>query len=252
VKLGVAALAGAGCNREVFDNVMTPDRTTDAHGYGEGRLRARPVTALTGELASGRQALGIVTERDVMLWVPDDYRPDQPGPLVVMLHGAGGNGEGALDILSPDGEPPPFLVLAPSSRASTWDALVGGFGPDVEVLDRALAHVFVRAAVDPARVAVGGFSDGASYALGLGLANGDLFGRVVAFSPGFIPAGPAAGKPQILVTHGVHDDVLPIDSTSRRLVPRLRRAGHDVDYREFDGGHEIPASLVRDSLAWVA
>ncbi len=227
-------------------------RGTTGRGYGEGRLRARPVAALADGLPAGRQALGIVSERDALLSVPEDYRADEPGPLVVMLHGAGASGENALDILRPDGEPPPVVVLAPSSRGRTWDALLGGFGPDVEVLDRALAHVFVRAAVDPARIAVAGFSDGASYALGLGLGNGDLFRRVVAFSPGFVPTAPPAGKPPILVTHGVRDDVLPIDSTSRRLVPRLRRAGYDVDYHEFDGGHEVPGSLVREALTWVS
>jgi predicted esterase len=36
-----------------------------------------------------------------------------------------------------------------------------------------------------ATLAVSGFSDGASYALSIGPANGDLFTHVMAFSPGF-------------------------------------------------------------------
>jgi len=38
--------------------------------------------------------------------------------------------------------------------------------------------------------------------------------------------------------------VLPIDRCSRRLVPILREDGYDVDYREFDGGHELRTELV--------
>jgi predicted esterase len=38
-------------------------------------------------------------------------------------------------------------------------------------------------AIDPARVAIGGFSDGATYALSLGLINGDLFKRVAPSHP---------------------------------------------------------------------
>ena len=54
---------------------------------------------------------------------------------------------------------------------------------------RALEQVFARHAVDAGHLAIGGFSDGASYALGLGLANGDFFRDVLAFSPGFVPPG---------------------------------------------------------------
>jgi phospholipase/carboxylesterase len=42
--------------------------------------------------------------------------------------------------------------------------------------------------------------------------------------------------------------VLPIDRCSRRLVPELQRAGYDVTYEEFDGGHVVPPSVVERSL----
>src|SRR5436190_993778 len=80
-----------------------------------------------------------------------------------------------------------------------------GFGEDVAFLNRALESVFARLAVDPARVAIGGFSDGATYALSLGLANGDLFPRVVAFSPGFIISAPPHGRPRFFLSHGISD-----------------------------------------------
>jgi predicted esterase len=76
-------------------------------------------------------------------------------------------------------------MLFVDSRGQTWDGIRGGFGPDVDFLDGALEKVFGMVAVDPNRLALGGFSDGATYALSLGLVNGDLFPRIVAFSPGF-------------------------------------------------------------------
>ncbi|MFN2533069.1 MAG: phospholipase, partial [Pyrinomonadaceae bacterium] len=77
-------------------------------------------------------------------------------------------------------------MLAPNSRETTWDAIGGDFGPDVDFLNRALERVFEIAPIDAARVAIGGFSDGATYAISLGLINGDFFNSVVAFSPGFV------------------------------------------------------------------
>lgn len=116
-------------------------------------------------------------------------------------------------------------------------------------LERALERVFARHAVDPARVAVGGFSDGASHAFLLGVINGDLFaGGVLAFPPGFLAPTERRGLPSVFVAHGVRDEVLPIEATSRRLVPRLRREGYKVDYREFAGGHVVPPELAREAI----
>jgi phospholipase/carboxylesterase len=131
------------------------------------------------------------------------------------------------------------MLLAPDSRAKTWDAIGGGFGPDVKFIDRALGWVFERCEVNAARLVLSGFSDGATYVLALGLANGDLFSRVLAFSPGFlIPIDQQRGRPVICISHGVKDSILPIDQCRRRIVPLLRQAGYSVRFEEFDGGHQ--------------
>ncbi len=128
--------------------------------------------------------------------------------------------------------------------------LVGSYGPDVRFLDRALEQAFGRLAVDEGRLAVGGFSDGASYALSLGLTNGDLFTHVIAFSPGFSAPAERRGEPPIFVSHGTRDEVLPIGRASRRIVPRLEREGYEVTYREFDGPHAVPEAVAREALGW--
>ncbi len=119
-------------------------------------------------------------------------------------------------------------------------------------MDRALDLVFARYTVDPSRVAAEGFSDGASYALSLGLLNGDLFTHVIAFSPGFVTEGHRRGKPRLFVSHGVYDEVLPIDRCGRRIVRDLRADDYDVRYTEFAGGHTVPAEIARTALEWVA
>ncbi|WP_242920657.1 alpha/beta hydrolase [Pontibacter liquoris] len=92
-------------------------------------------------------------------------------------------------------------------------------------MDQALAYTFDNYAVDPTRVAIGGFSDGASYAFSLGLTNGDLFTHIIAFSPGFAFTHETKGSPAIFISHGLHDTVLPINACSRRIVPQLQQQG---------------------------
>ena len=99
--------------------------------------------------------------------------------------------------------------------------------------------------------AVCGFSDGASYALSLGLANGDLFSSVIAWSPGFRAEVESRGEPRFFVSHGTDDPILPIESTSRQMVPDLRGAGYPVTYVEFTGGHLAPTDVRRRSVTWL-
>ena len=104
--------------------------------------------------------------------------------------------------------------------------------------------------MDAARVRIAGFSDGGSYSLTLGLINGDVFSRVAAFSPGFIVNGPLNGKPKVFVTHGTRDSVLPIDQTSRKIVPKLRDQGYRVRYHEYPGRHELDLDIAAEATRW--
>jgi len=215
----------------------------------EGRLLSRPGPP-AGAAEPGLHPLGLERGRDALLHVPPGYTPDRPPPLLVMLHGAGGTGRSVLGLVRALADELGFLVLAPDSRQQTWDVIVNRYGPDVAFIDRALAEVFARCAVDAERVAVGGFSDGASYALSLGVMNGDLFSHVVAYSPGFLAPLSQQGAPRIYVSHGVADRVLPIEACSRRVVPRLQAAGYEVLYREFEGPHAVPFHVAREGVEW--
>ena len=216
----------------------------------DARLSARPRKGVT-TTASGARPLGLGTGRDAILHLPWAAAAG-PLPLLVLLHGAGGSGAGILRRLASFSDEAGIAVLSPDSRDATWDAIRGGFGPDVAFVNRALERVFETVAVDPARVSVGGFSDGASYAISLGLQNGDLFKRVLAYSPGFFVGGAVQGKPRFFVSHGTADQILPIERCSRVIVPRLKQQGYDVTFRQFDGGHEIPPNIALAGMKWAA
>ena len=220
----------------------------------EGRLRARPTAGAAGAAPVGLRPLGSGAARDGYLYVPPAYPAVYPAPLVVLLHGAGEDARDGLALLRQQADGAGLILLALSSRGPTWDLILGRgrYGADVAAIDRALKSTFSRYAVDPACVAVGGYSDGASYALSLGIANGDLFTHVLAFSPGFMAPTGQVGAPRIFVSHGTRDEVLPIDRCSRKIVPQLRRAGYHIRYREFDGGHAVPLGVTREAVGWFA
>jgi predicted esterase len=186
--------------------------------------------------------------RDALLYIPDDIDPE--APLIVSLHGAGGNARHGIEMLQARAEEHGFAVLAPASRKGTWDIIIGEYGPDVQTLDGLLSYAFEHVNVLADATAISGFSDGASYALSIGLMNGDLFHHILAFSPGFMSPHVQRDKPRIFISHGSDDAVLPVDRCSRRLVPQLRKAGYDVEYREFEGPHTIPENIKDDAIEW--
>ncbi|HEY0936708.1 MAG TPA: hypothetical protein VGD91_23620, partial [Trebonia sp.] len=77
-----------------------------------------------------------------------------------------------------------FALLLPKSAGPTWDAIGGQAGADQRAISQLRSASADRTPVDPGRLSLAGFSDGASYALGLGISLGNQFREIIAFSPG--------------------------------------------------------------------
>jgi phospholipase/carboxylesterase len=199
-------------------------------------------------LEPGEYALELSPDRDGYVYVPDTA--DKGAPVMVFLHGAAGSYRREMRVWLSAADRFGAVIVMPESRGPSWDVLHGGFGPDVEFIAGAMTAVASQMAVDWSRACIGGVSDGASYALSLGLANGDLFDSVVAFSPGFIVLSEPVGQPRIFMSHGTSDSILPIDATSRRLAPGLGEAGYHVTYCEFEGGHTVPPPIADRAFGW--
>jgi len=105
----------------------------------------------------------------------------------------------------------------------------GRVGPDIAFIDRALAQSFSHGQT----VAIAGFSDGASYALSVGITNGDLFTHVIAFSGFMAPARQVRKAAPVhfswQVGHGATDCSMQSSNST------TARGGYDVQYREFNG-----------------
>lgn len=220
---------------------------------GDARLHARPDEPTAPALPPGVHELtglpGPVRPRPApaaLLFVPSAPLP--ANPLLVFFHGAGGTAATSLPLVQSAAEQHGCLVLLPTSTGPTWDFIVSGWGPDVDRIEAALAVVFHRFAVSYS--AFGGFSDGASYALSIGLANGDLARTMLAFSPGFAVPPDRVGRPRVWISHGTDDAVLPIDRCARPIARTLTQAGYDVNYQEFAGPHTVPPDCVDRALRW--
>lgn len=246
ILIGMPAMLG-GCSGSPSDKLTNLE---------EGRLHARPDAQERSSLqlptgSSGKpQPLGFGGTRDGAIYVPSSYRAS--APLLVYLHGAGDSGKRAIEYVTGHADRTGSIVLAPDSRAATWGIVSGDEEQDLAFIDDALEAAFATYSIDPRRVGIAGFSDGASAALSFGLVNGDLFSAIAAFSPGFLhTSGPARGTPRVFISHGSADQILPVERCGRRIASALRAAGYKVEYREFDGKHTVPQEIGRAGLDWL-
>lgn len=224
----------------------------DREAFARGRLIARPGKKIVEKsFSSGLHSLNLDKNRDAIIYIPAGYDAAKPTPLAVMLHGAGGDAEHGMSLIRHLADEANIILLAPIARGASWDIIsFDRFGPDIAFINQALKETFSACNIDCARLAIGGFSDGASYALSVGLTNGDLFSHILAFSPGFYHTVETHGKPPVFISHGTFDEVLPINSCSRRIVPRLQQNGYDITYQEFDGPHIIPSHISLEAVEW--
>jgi phospholipase/carboxylesterase len=247
--------------REFLATAATLGAFAAAPGLGDAfgtraagaRITARPRKP-TRTLAAGLHPLGLGSgQRDGLCYIPKSLDATKPAPMILALHGATqdsrfmeGRTEGIAEALG-------TALLVPDSRDYTWDGIQGAFDADTVFIEKSMNWLFDRVNVDAKRVWLAGFSDGASYGLALGLANGDLFSRILAFSPGFVPGrlDRTSLKPRIFVSHGTNDRILPIARTSRVLVPELRDEKYSVRYDEFEGGHGVPPAIAEAAIGWL-
>ena len=177
------------------------------------------------DIPIGKSRLGIADgERDGTVYVPQSYKKGVPMPIVMMLHGFRSTSE-AVRFAFPLAEEFGVIVLAPESRDMTWGMEIPGFDTDSKYLGMAFRWVSDVLTIDRSRVALGGVSDGANYALNMGLAYGDSFNHLMIFSAGTFAPFRRQGKPEVFLAHGTHDEQMPIDRTGRKFAAQLKERG---------------------------
>lgn len=241
--LGASLLAGCDALKSVSD--PTPPPSSDPV------LSAR-VTAPKGTVATGTTVPLSNPYSEAFLYLPASYQPATPISLLLLLHDEHSSSYATLQQFMPAADAAGLALLSLDSFGSTWDIMsTGYYGPDVIFINQALLATFAVVNVDPARVAIGGFSSGATYALAIGRTNGNLFSHVISFSAGGIEPYTSRGMPKFFLAQGLNDQVFDITQTGRFLNQQLLAAGYSVDYVEFDGGHELPNVILQQAIAWL-
>ena len=198
---------------------------------------------------------------------------DGPFPALIALHGWGASAHdlfglapsihnGEAVVLCPQG--PVRMPIGGGQVGYGWFPMVPGQPPDEEAflaiaedLRRFVDVALERYPIDPARVALAGFSQGGIMAFALALREPDRFAGLAALSTSFpeelasrLPKLPGHEGFPVLVVHGTRDPAIPVER-AREAREALRPYGVALMYREFDMGHEIHMDALRVILKWL-
>ncbi len=173
-----------------------------------------------------------------------------PKHLLVLLHGWGSDAHDlvplaqTLDLpnyqfLFPHAPFPHYEV--PSGRA--WYSLetqgYDGLPESRQLLRDWLLSLETETGVPLTRTVLGGFSQGGAMTLDVGI---DLPLAGIFSLSGYLHSQPNLLKnstPPVLIVHGKQDLVVPIQA-ARKTRDRLNAIATQVEYHEFDMGHEVP------------
>jgi phospholipase/carboxylesterase len=195
----------------------------------------------------------------------------EPAGLLILHHGRGTDEHDLLalgDALDPEHRlhlvTPRAPLTLPGSPGYHWYRVPRVGHPDPETFRNAFAELaefhdglWERTGLLPERTVLGGFSMGTamSYALGLD-ARRPRPGGILAFS-GFIPTVEGwrpdlAGRAGLraFIAHGRRDPVIDV-AFAREASGLLREGGLEVEYHEFDGGHQIDPAHIPAATAWL-
>ena len=236
---------------------LPPLGTLYAEAHWHGRLEEldppRPDGASVG-LHTGGDGRNRDARGGFVFYVPETSDGTSPLPLVVALHGGYGHGADFLWTWFREARSRRFLLLAPSSRSTTWSLQAPA--ADANPLAAMVEFVCERFPVDRARVLLTGLSDGATFSLLAGLREDAPYTALAPVSGVLHPLAREAGHlaraegRRIHLVHGAQDWMFPV-AMARMAHADLERAGAAIEYHELaDLSHTYPREHNAQILRW--
>jgi predicted peptidase len=166
------------------------------------------------------------------IFVPEDYKPSKSVPLVLALHFGGdpeGAGRAVLEILVAQAfQELGAVIVAPDSKGGPWTSAA-----NERAIDLLLDETMKTFSIDKKKVAVTGFSAGASGAWQYGMKQPERFSAVIPVS-GTPPATTTGWRLPVLAIHSIDDTVQPIRPT-QLYVAELKKSGARAELIELSG-----------------
>jgi len=190
-------------------------------------------------------------------YIPAGSR-SQPVPLLVVLHGTGGSGDGILAAFRPLAQARRFAIVAPDSRRSPAGALTWEVGDHPGDVTPDLTHTLnciewvrmhLSLVIDASRVLIAGYSGGGSSAPYIG-SNRAPFTHMAVLHGGVFPGGIGPRRMPAWFSTGEQDPYRPVALVKEAAAGLSALGFGGVTFRAYPGGHELSDAELRDLIGW--
>jgi poly(3-hydroxybutyrate) depolymerase len=170
-------------------------------------------------------------KRTYYSYVPSSLKPDEPAPLLLLLHGSGRDGQELVKPWKDLAEREGIILVGPDAfNSKNWDSSADADSPDFMLA--VITDIMSKTLVDPERLYVFGHSAGAKYGLMLGLFESKYFAAVAVHAGSLQPsefqlAKLAERKIPLAIWAGQWDEIVPLNEVVA-TVDALKSAGFDV------------------------
>jgi phospholipase/carboxylesterase len=189
-------------------------------------------------------------------------------PLFIFLHGVGSNEKNLFTLA--DHLPDNFTVISARSPYTMGPDSFAFYQVDFSsgspvinaeqaeksrnVIKEFISQVVEKYNIDPDKVYLGGFSQGAIMTYSVGLTFPGLVKGIAGFSGRILteirPMVKEPEKLKVFISHGTSDNVLPVHF-AREAKEYLSSLGIKSDYHEFYGSHEINDNILTELNNWI-
>jgi len=211
------------------------------------------------------------------IYLPVNFDPDKEYPLIIGLHGNGGN---SLEFSMLWNEINDLNVIyavpeSPYNYSSNGGALTQQYSWAILSRDRNLREISdplmtkyiseiasgIRSDYRISSTILLGFSQGAAFAYAAGIKYHDNFDGLICFGgrlpsveeyPWFLSAKELEENNDlnIFVGHGNIDNAVNV-TEGRRSSRTLKKYGYNIKFRLFEGGHYVPGEILAEAIKWI-
>lgn len=219
-------------------------------------VRTHPLFAPVLEKARRREHVALAGARASVpeIWLPPDYDPEKPAPVIVALHGYGATTTNIIEAWKEAAASVGAILAAPRAVRATGPEGAGFAWGTLDETDllvgRTLDLVGSKHKIDPEKIVLTGFSQGGFMALNVGMLRRETFCGVIPVASGYLkyylvlPDAPGALTPRYYFMVGEQDRSW---EATRLAATALRSAEVDVHVEVYPGlGHAFPPERTRE------
>lgn len=214
---------------------------------------------------------------ELLVKIPKKFDSSRKYPLLIGLHGNGGNPQQMLAGMHNALKNEPLILAAPQGAYPNFPQLWGQhFSWEIRTLNKELWKIGDPLSVENldeviqviskkypiSEVYILGFSQGAAYALLTGFKYPETVAGIISIG-GVFPETDTefsmlqekeienGKKFRVFIAQGNHDPLIPV-GLGAKTTEKLKKYGYEVEYQEYEGGHEISPELLKIIYSWMA